>query len=69
MHARREPRAVRASSSPLRKLPLRYYGCTWNLAGIHGQLNNSFLPSYKIKRDLNKLTGLYDLDLFSLITS
>ena len=61
--------AVRASSSTLRQLPLRYYGCTGNLAGIHGQLNNSFLSSYKTKRDLNKLTGLYDLDLFSFNTA
>lgn len=57
---------VRASSSPLRELPLPYYGCTENLAGIHGQLNNYFLSSYKTKRDLSKLTALCDIDLFSL---
>ena len=43
-----------------------YYGCTGNLAEIHGQFNNSFSSPYKTKRDLNNLSGLYDLDLFSL---
>lgn len=44
------------------------YGCTGNLAEIHGQFNNSFSSPYKTKRNLNKLSGLYDLDLFSLNT-
>jgi len=48
---------------------LPYYGCSGNLAKIHGQLNSSFSSPYKTKQDLNKLSGLYDLDLLSLNTA
>ena len=45
-----------------------YYGCSGNVAEIHGHFNSSFSSSYQTKRDLNKLSGLCDLDLFSLNT-
>ena len=67
MKGRRKPTVVGASNNHLKELP--YYGYTGNLAEIHGQFNNSFSSPYKTKRDLNKLSGLYDLDLFSLNTA
>ena len=45
-----------------------YYGFSGNVAEIHGHFNSSFSSPYKTKRDLNKLSGLCDLDLFSLNT-
>ena len=35
---------------------------------FHGQFNNSLSTFCKTKRDLDKLTCLYDLDLFTLNT-
>ena len=36
---------------------------------IHGQFNNSFVIPWKTRRDLDKLSSIYDLDLFTLNTS
>ena len=45
---------------------LLYYSCSRNLAEINGQFNNSVSTTCKTKKELDKLTSLYDLDLFSL---
>ena len=57
---------VKSFRSIFKELP--YFGCTSNLSEIHGQFNNSFSTSCKTKIELDKLTSLYDLDLFSLNT-
>ena len=64
MKGRRKPTVVGASNYGLTEL--LYYGCSGNGGEIHDQFNSSFSSPYKTKRDLNKLSGLYDLDLFSL---
>ena len=43
-----------------------YYSCSGNLAEIHGQFTNSVSTTCKTKKESDKLTSLYDLDLFSL---
>ena len=48
---------------------LPYFSCSGCLAEIHGQFNSSVLTTYKTKKELEKLTSLYDLDLFSLNTT
>ena len=48
----------------LRELP--YFGLRGNLASFHGQFNNNLSSSRKTKRNLEKMTSLYDLDLFNL---
>ena len=48
----------------LKELP--YFGI--NLIPIHGQFNNIIPSSLPTKKYLEKLTGLHDLDLFSLTT-
>ena len=59
--------AVRSIRSTLKILP--YFSCSGCLAEIHGQFNSSVLTTYKTKKELEKLTSLYDLDLFSLNTT
>ena len=58
---------VKSIRSTLKVLP--YYSCSGNLAEIHGQFNNSVSTTCKTKKELDKLTSLYDLDLFSLNTT
>ena len=53
--------------STLKALP--YYSCSGNLAQIHGQFNNLVSTTCKTEKELEKLTSLYDLDLFSLNTT
>ena len=68
MKGRNKLKAVKEKSarSTLKELP--YFSYTGNIIQIHGQFNNSLSTSCKTKRDLDKLTCLYDLDLFSLNT-
>ena len=58
---------MRSIRSTLKILP--YFTCSGCLAEIHGQFNSSVLTTYKTKKELEKLTSLYDLDLFSLNTT
>ena len=58
---------MRSIRSTLKILP--YFSCSGCLAEIHGQFNSSVLTTYKTKKELEKLTSLYDLDLFSLNTT
>ena len=51
----------------LKELP--YFSYSGDLSKIHGRFNNSFSIPWKSKRDLDKLTSLYDIDLFSLNTT
>ena len=46
---------------------LSYYSRSGNLAEIQGQFNNSVSTTCKTEKELDKLTSLYDLNLFSLI--
>ena len=68
MKGRNKLKAVieKSARSTLKELP--YFSYTGNIIQIHGQFNNSLSTSCKTKRDLDKLTCLYDLDLFSLNT-
>ena len=50
----------KSARSTLKELP--YFSYTGNIIQIHGQFNNSLSTSCKTKRDLDKLTCLYDLD-------
>lgn len=50
--------------SILRELP--YFDFRGDLASFHGQFNNCLSSAKKSKRNLESLTGLYDLDLFNL---
>ena len=47
-----------------RELP--YFDFRGDLASFHGQFNNCLSSAKKCKRNLERLTGLYDLDLFNL---
>ena len=57
--------AEKSARSTLKELP---FFKTGNLIHIHGQFNNSLSTFCKTKRDLDKLTFLNDLDLFTLNT-
>ena len=61
MKGRNKP-TVKSTTSTLKVL--LYYGCSGNLAEIHGQFNNSVSTTCKTEKELDKLTSLYDLDLF-----
>ena len=50
----------------LKELP--YFNCKRNLAGFHGRFNNLLQSNIRSKRYLDKLTSLYELDLFKLNT-
>ena len=63
----RNKTTVKSIRSTLKVLP--YYSCSGNLAEIYGQFNNSVSTTCKTKKELDKLTSLYDLDLFSLNTT
>ena len=54
-------RTAKSIRSTLKILPYHSYsGC---LADIRGQLNSSVLTTCKTRKELEKLTSLYDLDL------
>lgn len=61
-------KAVAEKSARLTLKELPFFSYTGNLIQIHGQFNNSLSTFCKTKRDLDKLTCLYDLDLFTLNT-
>ena len=50
----------------LKELP--YYNHKGDISNIHGRFNNLNQTTLPSKRNLNKLKGLYDLDLFQLNT-
>ena len=58
---------VKSIRSTLKILP--YYSYSGCLSEIHGQFNSSLSTTCKTKKELEKLTSLYDLDLFSLNTA
>ena len=58
---------MKSIRSTLKILP--YYSYSGCLTEIHGQFNSSLSPTCKTKKELEKLTSLYDLDLFSLNTA
>ena len=58
--------AEKSARSTLKELP--FFNYRGNLIQIHGQFNNSLSTFCTTKRDLEKLTCLYDLDLFTLNT-
>ena len=47
---------------------LGYFNCKGNLADFHGRFNNLLQSNIRSKRYLDKLTSLYELDLFKLNT-
>ena len=61
-------KAVAEKSARLTLKELPFFNYTGNLIQIHGQFNNLLSTFCKTKRDLDKLTCLYDLDLFTLNT-
>ena len=63
----RNKTTVKSIRSTFKVLP--YYSCSGNLAEIHGQFNNSVSTTCKTKKELDNLSSLYDLDLFSLNTT
>lgn len=56
---------TKVNKALLRELP--YYSC--DLIPSPDQFNNSVSTTCKTKKELDKLTSLYDLDLFSLNTT
>ena len=50
----------------LQELP--YFNFRGDLAAYHGPFNNSLLTSSKTKKSLDKLSSLYDFDLFNTNT-
>ena len=50
----------------LKELP--YFNCKGNLADFHSRFNNLLQSNIRSKRYLDKLTSLYELDLFKLNT-
>ena len=54
----------KANKCLLRELP--YFSYRGDLVYVHGKFNNSLSTRITTRRDLEHLTGLYDLDLFSL---
>ena len=50
----------------LKELP--YFTCKGNLADFHGRFNNLLQSNIRLKRHLDKLTSLYELDLFKINT-
>ena len=61
-------KAVAEKSARLTLKELPFFNYTGNLIQIHGQFNNSLSTFCRTKRDLDKLTCLYDLHLFTLNT-
>lgn len=56
--------ADKSRRSLLKELP--YFSCGGDLSIIHGQFNNSFVTLCKTRRNLDKLSSIYDLDLSNL---
>ena len=63
----RNKTTLKSIRSTLKVLP--YYSCSENLEENHSQFNNSVSTTCKTKKELDKLTRLYDLDLLSLNTT
>ena len=57
----------RNTKALLKELP--FYNFTGSLALYHGKFNNLLSSELPTKRNLESLTGLYDLDLFALNTN
>ena len=55
---------IPSRKSLLKELP--FYNFTGCLVILHGQFNNSLSNHQPTKNDLQKLTSLYDLNLFDL---
>ena len=64
MKLRRNKTEEKARKLLLQELP--YFNFRGNLALCHGQLNTSISTPCQSRRNLDKLTSLYDLDIFSL---
>ena len=58
--------ADKSRRSLLKELP--YFSFGGDLSMIHGQFNNSFVTLCKTRRNFDKLSSIYDLDLFYLNT-
>ena len=58
--------AEKSARSTLKEIP--FFDYRGNVIQIHGQFNNKLLTLCKTKQDLDTLTCLYDLDLFTLNT-
>lgn len=67
MQARRSKQQEKITKSLLKELP--YFNFRGNLALYHSQFNNLLSSELPTKRNLEKLSSLYDLDLFSLNTT
>ena len=60
-------KAVAEKSARLTLKELPFFNYTGNLIQVHSQFNNSLSTFCKTKRDLDKLTCLYDLDLLNTV--
>ena len=60
---RRNKVQEKAQRSSLKELP--YFTFRGNLALFHGQFNNSVSTTSQCRRHLDKLSSLFDLDLFT----
>ena len=58
--------ADKSRRSLLKELP--YFSCGGDLSMIHAQSNNSFVTLCKTRRNSDKLSSIYDLDLLNLNT-
>ena len=66
MKLRRNKNEERAGKLLLKELPyFNFRGC---LAQCHGQFNSSISDTVQTRRNLDKLTSLYDLGIFNLNT-
>ena len=66
MKLRRNKNEERAGKLLLKELPyFDFRGC---LAQCHGQFNSSISDTVQTRRNLDKLTSLYDLGIFNLNT-
>ena len=66
MKGRKKPTLEGASNYGLKRIAILWL--LWKCSRNPWSFNSSFSSPYKTKRDLNKLSGLCDLDLFSLNT-
>lgn len=66
MKLRRNKNEERASKLLLKELP--YFNFTGCLELCHGQFNSSISDTVQPRRNLDKLTSLYDLGIFNLNT-
>ena len=66
MNQRKDKLRSKSLKASLQELP--YFNYRGDLTVCHGQFNNSYSPSCQTKKSLDKLSSLYDIDLFSLNT-